>query len=417
LSIQQNKVNGLMALDLRTGESVWALDSRRNEKHPRLDRNIRTEILVVGGGISGSLIAHRLASLGMEVTIVDRRDVGKGSTMASTAMLSYEADVNLGELIQRRGERSAVRAYRLGIEAIRSIENTAKTLDDSCNFRSRRSLYLASSIEDVPMLRREFRTRKRYGFDVSFLDRKELFRTFGLKAPCAILNEQAAEVDPVKLTMALIRSAESNGLRVFARTVGESYQHHPGGAIVTTETGFKIQARHVIFATGYETQLLLRQKDVQLVSSFAIASQPNVKFAAGQERPVIWESARPYLYVRTTDDFRIVAGGEDVDFVDEARRDRLLPEKTKILKAKLRKMFPDVEWTLAVAWTGTFGQSRDGLPYIGPHKNYPGAQFALGYGGNGITFSSIASSIIPDLIGSKPNRDASIFRFDRTIQG
>jgi glycine/D-amino acid oxidase-like deaminating enzyme len=405
-----------MALDLRTGRSVWSLDSAHYARHPRLKKSIRTEVLVIGGGISGSLIAHRLVSLGMEVTVIDRRDAGKGSTMASTAMLSYEADVNLLELIRKRGERPAVRAYQLGIEAIRAIEATVKTLDDSCNFRRRRSLYLASSAEDVAMLRREFRTRKRHGFDVSFLDKREISRTFGLTAPCAILNEQAAEVDPVKLTAALIRSAAaSSGLRIFAHTIAKSYEHRRGGAIVTTESGFKIEARHVIFATGYETQQILRQKAVQLVSSFAIASQPNVKFPAGQERPVIWESARPYLYVRTTDDFRIIAGGEDVDFVDEARRDRLLPEKTKILKAKVRKMFPGISWSLAAAWTGTFGQSQDGLPYIGPHKDYPGAQFALGYGGNGITFSSIARGMIPDLIRGKPNRDASIFRFDRDV--
>ena len=138
-----------------------------------------------------------------------------------------------------------------------------------------------------------------------------------------------------------------------------------------------------------------------------------MKFPKNYERPVIWETARPYLYVRTTPDSRIIVGGEDVAFVDEEKRDRLLPSKTKKLEKKICKMFPNIGWKLAAAWTGTFGESVDGLLYIGPHKDFPGAQFALGYGGNGITFASIAMGIIPDLILGVKNRDAHLFRFGR----
>jgi glycine/D-amino acid oxidase-like deaminating enzyme len=168
-----------------------------------------------------------------------------------------------------------------------------------------------------------------------------------------------------------------------------------------------------VFATGYETQQFLKQKGVHLASSYAIASTAGTKFPKGREWPVIWESARPYLYVRSTVDGRVVAGGEDVDFVDAEKRDKLLARKTKTLERKLRKMFPHVSWKLASAWTGTFAESKDGLPYIGPHKDFPGAQFALGYGGNGITFATIASTIIPDLISGVKNSDSRLFRFGR----
>jgi glycine/D-amino acid oxidase-like deaminating enzyme len=183
--------------------------------------------------------------------------------------------------------------------------------------------------------------------------------------------------------------------------------------VLTTDDDFHIRAGHVVFATGYETQQFLKQKRVRLASSFAIASSAGTKFSKGREWPVIWESARPYLYVRSTVDGRIVAGGEDVDFVDEAKRDELLASKTKTLEKKIRKMFPHFSWKLASAWTGTFAESQDGLPYIGPHKDFPGAQFALGYGGNGITFATIASAIIPDLISGTKNSDSRLFRFDR----
>jgi glycine/D-amino acid oxidase-like deaminating enzyme len=213
--------------------------------------------------------------------------------------------------------------------------------------------------------------------------------------------------------LALVRCAQKKGLRVFIHTKVKTYCRQNEESVLTTDDDVQVRARHVVFATGYETQQFLKQKTVRLVSSYAIASTPGIKFPKGYERPVIWETARPYLYIRTTVDSRIVVGGEDVDFVDEKKRDRLLAGKTKTLERKIRKMFPYISWKLAAAWTGTFGESNDGLPYIGPHKDFPGAQFALGYGGNGITFAAIASLIIPDLISGTKNGDAEIFRFGR----
>ena len=345
--------------------------------------------------------------------IVDTRDIGLGSTMASTAILSYEPDVHLIDLISQIGKRSAVRAYRAGLEALDSLEQTIKTLDDTCDFRRRESLYLASNRKDARMVRRECETRQKHDFKVELLTRRELAKSYSLRAPCAILTRQSAEVNPLKLTLALIRSAQKRGLKVFSHTAVKSYRRHGKESVLTTGDDFHIRARHVVFATGYETQQFLKQKRVHLASSFAIASSAGTKFPKGREWPVIWESARPYLYVRSTVDGRIVAGGEDVDFVDEAKRDNLLARKTKTLEKKIRKMFPHVSWKLATAWTGTFAESRDGLPYIGPHKGFPGAQFALGYGGNGITFATIASALIPDLISGTHNSDSRLFRFDR----
>src|ERR1039458_4972203 len=121
-----------MSLDLRTGRPVWLINRQRIAGHRKLAKNIRSEVAVVGGGVSGALIAHRLASLGKQVIIVDGRDVGMGSTIASTAILSYEPDVHLIDLISQIGKRSAVRAYRVGLEALESLEQAIKTLDDSC---------------------------------------------------------------------------------------------------------------------------------------------------------------------------------------------------------------------------------------------------------------------------------------------
>ena len=343
-----------MSLDLRTGKPVWSINKLRIAQHKKLTNNIRSEVVVIGGGISGALIAHRLINLGMQVTIIDSRKIGAESTSASTAILSYEADVNLGELIKQIGRRAAVRAYRAGIEAIESIGETIKTLDDSCDFKKKRSLYLASDLKDVKLLERECKTRQKYNFNVTLLQKHQLAKLFSLDAPCAILSEEAAEVNPLKLTLALFRCAQGKGLKVFIHTKVKTYRRQGKESVLTTDDNVQVRARHVVFATGYESQQWLKQKSVRLVSSYAIASVPGMKFPKGYERPVIWETARPYLYVRTTADSRIVVGGENVDFVDEKKRDQLLASKTKILERKIRRMFPHISWKLAAAWTGTF---------------------------------------------------------------
>jgi glycine/D-amino acid oxidase-like deaminating enzyme len=138
------------------------------------------------------------------------------------------------------------------------------------------------------MMRRECRSRQKHGFNVELLERGKLRDLFSLNAPCAILNHDAAEVNPRKLTQSLVRTAQRKGPKVFAHTTISGYRRQGKRSLLTTEDGFQIQARHVVFATGYESQQFLKQKAVRLVSSYGIASTPRTKFPASFERPVIW---------------------------------------------------------------------------------------------------------------------------------
>ena len=126
-----------------------------------------------------------------------------------------------------------------------------------------------------------------------------------------------------------------------------------------------------------------------------------------------WESGSPYLYLRTTSEGRIIVGGEDEDFVNAKRRDALISQKTRTLVKKFGRLFPDLKLEVAYAWAGTFGESKDGLAYIGVHPLFPHCYSALGYGGNGITYSIIAAELIRDQYLGRSNHDAQLFRFGR----
>ena len=164
---------------------------------------------------------------------------------------------------------------------------------------------------------------------------------------------------------------------------------------LTTENGKTLQAKKIIYATGYETVNYIDKKILKLQSTYAIASEVlSTPKPFWKNDMLIWNTANPYLYIRTTEDNRIIVGGRDENFYSPGRRDKLLKKKTKQLSKDFLKLFPDINFTPEFSWTGTFGSTKDGLPFIGTYNKLPNSYFALGFGGNGITFSLIAAEII-----------------------
>jgi len=167
-------------------------------------------------------------------------------------------------------------------------------------------------------------------------------------------------------------------------------------------------------ATGHETLAKLRSTPTTLHSTYAAISEPLTGFRGWPKQRLIWETARPYRYLRATDDGRALIGGFDEPFYNPERRDKLLPAKAQFLAKTFSRLFPSIDFEVAYAWTGTFAETPDGLPYVGEHADHPRIFFALGYGGNGITWGLIAAKIITDLHLGRKNSDAAIFSFTRS---
>jgi glycine/D-amino acid oxidase-like deaminating enzyme len=126
----------------------------------------------------------------------------------------------------------------------------------------------------------------------------------------------------------------------------------------------------------------------------------------------LWNTADPYLYIRLTKDDRVIVGGRDEEFFNPQRRDKLLNRKSNLLSKDFNKMFNTKFHKAEFSWCGTFGVTKDSLPYIGTLKN-KNNYFALGFGGNGITFSVIAAQMITKSISGRKNPDMKLFSFDR----
>jgi glycine/D-amino acid oxidase-like deaminating enzyme len=215
-----------------------------------------------------------------------------------------------------------------------------------------------------------------------------------------------------------LTTAERRGARVYERTEAVDYEFTKKLATITMSHGTKIRSGHVIMATGYETKLLLPELPFVLHSSFALVTQP----ITGLERMLpdgllFWDHDDPYIYGRSTDDHRVLIGGKDEPYRDPLRRRRALPAKTRALAAVLPKRFPGLPSTdVAFSWCGTFSETPDGLAYIGGHRRFPRCFFALGFGGNGITYSAVAAEYLADRVqGRAPEFAQRIFDLERPI--
>jgi glycine/D-amino acid oxidase-like deaminating enzyme len=219
------------------------------------------------------------------------------------------------------------------------------------------------------------------------------------------------------LTHSLLSAAAKRGARVHDRTHVTRRTASRNGITLHTDRGAKIRARHLVVATGYETAPYLSSTDTKMLATFVIVTEPRDDFPGWPGDRLIWETARPYVYLRRTDDGRAMIGGYDESDCNPQRRDELLARKASLLARRLRRLLPEVPCEVAYSWAGTFAETSDGLPYIGRHPRIPHTFFALGYGGNGITFSIIAAEIIRDFIREGRSRDADLFSFDRASAG
>ncbi len=400
-------------MNLTSSHPFWSVSNGLPANYPSLQRDVVCDAVVIGGGITGALVAVHLVEAGVKTLLIDKRDIGTGSTSGSTALLQYEIDVPLRELVQKIGPASATRSYALCHEAIGKLEHLAARLKIDCGFERKPSLFLARHQREIPELREEFALRRKMGLALEFFDAAAIRKRFPFSRPAALFSQDGGQVDPHRLTHGLLAAGKRAGLEVCDRTEMARLEQTRRGVRLTTKNGFHITARRAVIAAGFESKALLRGEAGTLLSTYALISEPLPKIAEWHKQCLIWESGSPYLYLRTTREGRVIVGGEDEDFVNPKQRDVLISQKTRTLVKKFARLFPEVKLEVAYAWAGTFATTNDGLAYIGTHPRFPHACFALGYGGNGITFSLIAAEIIRDQFLGRKNCDARIFRFRR----
>jgi glycine/D-amino acid oxidase-like deaminating enzyme len=396
--------------DLRGGRTLWSDSPHIRLRHRKVLERERCDVAVIGAGISGAIISLLLAEAGQDVVVIDRREPIHGSTLASTAMIQFELDTPLSELADKIGADQAERAYRRSADAVAALIETVARHQIRCGLSERPALYLAGDSMGWRGLRDEAAYRARIGLDSAFLDKSTLAAQFQIDRTGAILSRGAAELNPAQCAAGCLRAAQRYGARLYTPISVEHVEAGPDSVELKTETGGTVVARRVIFATGYEVAPGIPKSDYEIISSWAIATKPLEGSALWPLRCLIWEASDPYLYLRTTVDNRIVAGGEDAADSDPKRRDKAIAAKSRALLAKVEQLLPGRRLEIDYAWAGAFADSPTGLPHIGEVPGMPNCLSVLGCGGNGITFSMVAAQLAQHWVAGRTDPDADLFR-------
>lgn len=396
--------------DLRDAHALWEDSPRRTTKSRTVLTSETCDVAIVGGGISAALTALSLCKAGFDVVVIDRREPGFGSTIASTAMIQFEIDTSLTRLAGQIGSEKAERAYLRSLAAVGALKNLVRDNDIKAAWKDRDALYLAGPEMGFRALQTEAGHRARIGLPSVYLTAAELRAAFGIDRTGAILSAGSADLNPIQLSAGCLRAARRMGCRIYRNQEVAAVDAGAKRVTLATRTGGVIDCRRVVFATGYEVVYGLPRDQFEITSSWAIATQPLPPEAFWPTRCLIWEAADPYLYLRTTADNRIIAGGEDSALRDPERREAAIPAKAEKILSALTMLLPGRDFQIDYAWAGAFAESPTGLPLFEPVEGLPNSLAILGCGGNGITFSMVASEIVTCWAMNRSDPDWDLFR-------
>ena len=403
---------------LRVNTPLWlGPDAAPGVRFPSLRGELDVDVAVIGGGITGAALAWRFAGAGFRVAVVEAARVGRGSTAASTALLMQEPDEDLSELTRRYGRRRARRIWQLSLEATRDFIATLQRLRIRCDLERRDSIYYAPDSAGAKRLSDEHRRRTAAGVDARWLEGPALRRAIGFAAAGAIRTRGNAQADPYAACVGLMRAAAAAGARVYERSPVTAIRPSRHDVVVRTARGSS-RADRVLIATGYATPSFEPlQARFRMLNTYVLATRPLTRAErrrVGLGAVMLWDTGRPYHYARWTPDHRLILGGRDRPAVAERERRAALDEGTRGVRDDFARLYPALaEIDVDGRWEGLFATTPDGLPFIGPHRRYPRQLFALGYGGNGMTFGFLASRLLLDWYRGDRSADHDLFRFAR----
>ena len=403
---------------LRRGRTIWLGPKTPAARFPILRGHHETEVAIVGGGMTGAMVAEAFTRHGVSVSVVESARIGMGSTAASTALLLQEPDYDLEALTEKYGGRKARRIWTLGQEAAADFIATIGRLKINCDLDERPSLYYTLDADRARRLQRELELRRRAQLGGEWLDALDLQRVSGIRsAGGAIRTRGNAQLNPIRACAGLLAAAAKRGAQIFERSTVNRIRSFGDGVRLYSPDG-TIDAGQVVIATGYATRYFrplagrFRMRHTYVLATNRITSRQRREIGMGQV--MLWDTERPYHYVRWTPDHRLLLGGADHPVKPGARRELQFRDATRSLREYFEQLFPVLrEVGIDRCWEGLFAMTPDSLPYIGAHRRYPKHAFALGYGGNGMTFAALAARILVEQWRGIKSADHELFAFDR----
>jgi len=356
---------------------------------PSNDPDIQTiyDVVIVGGGITGISTALLLQKAGKKCLVIESNNLCFGTSGGTTAHLNTLLDTPYTTIIKNFGKENAQLVAAATAEAIDLIRSNVAEYNIECGFEEA-SAYLFSQTKDqTEELDEIYESCREVGLDVSY----------NLSLPVSIEFEKAIEVrgqakfHPVKYVYALAKAFEAAGGAILQHTRVNGVEDNEGITVETENGNFR--TANLIYATHTPPGVNLIHLRVEPWRSYAMAfTIQNKKYV----QDLVYDMHDPYHYIRSQridgKEYMIV-GGEDHKTGDGSNSEASFLR----LESYIRKYFNPGK--ILFRWSSQYFESSDGLPYIGHLPGHPGNIFvASGYGGNGMTYSSVAALLLRRII-------------------
>jgi glycine/D-amino acid oxidase-like deaminating enzyme len=403
------------------GRSPWVdrFPKSRIPTYPRLRGPLAADIVIVGGGLTGCATAFAFAAAGISTVLLERDQIGRGSTAAAAGLIA--ADLGLGAAILEKaiGVRSARRAAEAWRRAALDFAALLRRLRVKCDLEPRRAFSASIGGEQMVALERERKARRAAGMETPFLSARAAGTELGLESSGAIRVDDVATIDPYRACLGLAAAARSRGAVLFERSPVQRITFDSNAVHLVVDGG-TIRAGRVIVATGMPTALfkaLIRHFWLR-TTYLAVTAPIPARIRQRLAKPAaVWRDfANPPHVVRWLDDDRLMVMGADRETPPAPQREKTDIQRTGQLMYELSLLYPDISGILPeYGWDAPYARTDDGLPAIGPHRNFPRHLFAFGDGSHSVTGAFLASRILLRHYQGTADTVDEVFGFARSL--
>ena len=369
----------------------------------------------MGSGALGCATAYVLAAAGVDVAVFEQGRLAHAQAARGTGIVVHEPEPFFYKLAQQHGVRDARHIYQIARRGSLEYVSALKRLRIECGLQIRDAIHFSSTPDGIQELQKEFSARREAGIEVASLKGTPLARKLGANG-FGLISHGNASVNPYKATIGLARAAAARGAKIFEQSRVTRIRPMRRTVDIKTDGGV-VTAAKVVVATGYPIDDFkpLRRRFAQ--SDGYVVLTPELPAGIRREMAspdlILRDTASPDHWMHWIGNRVLFAGAEQPRVADRAR-ERALIQRTGQLMYELSVVRPVISGLMPeYSWDVESSRTIDGVPYYGPHRNYPHHYFAFSGGPGGLGLSFAAARIILRHYQEAPDKGDEPFSFTR----
>lgn len=403
----------------RYGVAPWIdnFPAKRRPDYPRLRGEHTAQVVIIGGGMTGCATAYACVIAGLQPVLIEAERLAQGgSTGRSAGLLLPEPGPPFRNVVNAYGLRAARRMFNAWRHAALDGAALLRRLSIPCGLEPRDSLLVAYRDEERD-LDREYGARHAVGIEGTRLTPKQVKALSALDSSGAIRLRDGFALDPYRACLGIASAAAKRGAILFERTRVQKVRFSRRNVEVHVDGGV-VRAQTAIVATGTATEEFKPlRRHFKRRETYLVLSEPMPAAVRRQvgDRTVSLRSWRsPGRRVCWTRDDRMLVIGGDQDETPARKRDAVLVQRTGQLMYEALTMYPTISGLRPqYGWDARYGETADGLMYIGPHRNYPRHLFALGGHADSLSGAFLAARILTRAVRGVPEKGDDVFGWTR----